>query len=186
MFPMSFAEYVTTTRPYLAHPDTIHPANLQTADTAVALEGSSFVVDDYDLAWQAFLSSGGFPRAVHAFETSGRHDLGYVEDLHAWLRRDIDPDGAQESVLLLLDALSSRATSPLDRSGSASDLGYASKTIFERRLSRLVSSFAALWCPQRDERGRSVAGTKASRAKSWAVAQSPRSAAYSAIQPDRT
>ena len=78
------------------------------------------------------------------------------------------------------------ATSPLDRSGSASDLGYASKTIFERRLSRLVSSFAALWCPQRDERRRSVAGTKASRAKSWAVAQSPRSAACSAIQPDRT
>ena len=160
MFALSFAEYVAVTRPNLPRPGTIHPANLQSADTAMALEGLRFAIDDYDLAWQAFLSSGGFPRAVHALETSGHHDLGYVEDLHAWLRRDVDPDGAQESIPLLLDALSVRATSPLDRAGTAADLGYASKTTFERRLSRLVSSFAGLWCPQRDVRGRRVAGTR--------------------------
>ena len=162
MFPMSFAEYVAATRPNLARPAAaIHPADLQTATAATVFESLRFAVDDYDLAWQAFLSSGGFPRAVHAMETSGRHDVGYVEDLHAWLRRDIDPDGPQESIPLLLDTLSSRATSPLHRARTAADLGYGSKTTFERRLSRLVSSFAGLWCPQRDDRARVVAGTQA-------------------------
>ena len=51
-------------------------------------------------------------------------------------------------------------TSPLDRAGTAAELGYASKATFERRLSRLLNSFAGLWCPQRDDRGRRVAGTQ--------------------------
>ncbi len=98
---------------------------------------------------------------MHAFETSGHHDRGYLEDLQAWLRRDIDPDGPQESIPLLLGTLSSRATSPLNRADTANDLGYASKNTFDRRLARLVNSFAALLCPQRNQHGRTVTGTQA-------------------------
>ena len=161
MFPMSFSEYLRVARPGLPLPELTHPALLQSTATAIALEELRFGIDEYDLAWQAFLFSGGFPRAVHAFETSGQHDRGYLEDLHAWLRRDIDPDGSQESIPMLLGALCSRATSPLDRAGTANDVGYASKSTFERRLARLVNSFAGLWCPQRDNHGRTVPGTQA-------------------------
>jgi hypothetical protein len=85
-------------------------------------------------------------------ETTGAHDRGYLEDLHAWLRRDVDPDGPQESILLLLDAIAARSSSPFDRAGTAEALGYASKNTFDRRLARLVASYGALWCPQRNEK----------------------------------
>lgn len=160
LFPMSFREYVAATRSTLPIPDRVHPALLTTPATAGVFESMSFAVDDFDLAWQAYLSCGGFPRAVHALETTGIHDRTYLEDLHAWLRRDVDPDGPQESIMIMLAALAKRATSPLDRAGTAAAIGYASKQTFERRLGRLVSSFAALWCPQRNGNGRFVPNTQ--------------------------
>ncbi len=120
-----------------------------------------YAIDDYDLAWQAYLTSGGFPRAVHALETTGGHNWSFLEDLHSWLRRDVDPENTgQESIIHLLAGLTRRTASPLDRAATSATLGYASKTTFERRLARLVASFAALWCPQRDGRGRAVAGAQ--------------------------
>jgi uncharacterized protein len=161
MFPLSFPEYLAVARPDLPRLGPVHPANLKSPEMVAILEPLRFLLDDFDLAWQAFLSSGGFPRSVHSVTTTGRHDISYLEDLHAWLRRDVDPDGPPESIPLLLGTLATRATSPLDRAGTASDLGYASKSTFERRLSRLVNSFAAIWCPQRDTQGRAKVGTQA-------------------------
>jgi uncharacterized protein len=161
LMPMSFRDYVVTVRRSLPVPDVIHPTLLQSSQARLALETMRFAIDDFDLAWQAYLASGGFPRAIHAVETTGAHDRGYLEDLHAWLRRDVDPDGPQESILLLLDAIAARSSSPFDRAGTAEALGYASKNTFDRRLARLVASYGALWCPQRNEKGRTVPSTQA-------------------------
>jgi uncharacterized protein len=160
--PMTFREYVVAARPNLPLPPVVHPAALMSDPTMAALDAVAFAIDDYDLAWQAYLTSGGFPRAVHALETTGGHDLSFLEDLHAWLRRDVDPESTgQESIIHLLAALARRTASPLDRTATSAALGYASKTTFERRLARLVASFAAVWCPQRDDRGRPVSGAQA-------------------------
>ena len=161
MFPLSFREFIALTRATLPIPAKTHPALLTSSAVAARLDMARFAVDDYDLAWQAYLSSGGFPRAVHAVETTGSHDRSYLEDLHAWLRRDIDPDGAQESIMTLLAALAQRATSPLDRTGTAAFLGYPSRQTFERRIARMIASFGAVWCPQRNDAGRTVAGAQA-------------------------
>jgi uncharacterized protein len=160
LMPLSFREFVLSTRPLLPVPETQHPALLKSPEAQRSLEALRFAVDDYDLAWQAYLSSGGFPRAIYAMEATGLHDRSYLDDLHSWLRRDVDPEGPPESIMVLLEGLSRRSSSPLDRAGSAMALGYTSKEVFDRRLARLVASYAAIWCPQRDSSGRSVPSTQ--------------------------
>lgn len=161
MMPMSFREYLATARPHLARPGPIHPAQLQQPETARILDEVRFDVDEYDLAWQAYLTCGGFPRAVTAVERTGAHDMDYLQDLAAWLRRDVDPDAPAESVPLLIAGLSIRATSPMDVAGTAAALGYPSRKVFDLRLNRLVGCFAALRCPHRDDRGQRIANAQA-------------------------
>ena len=83
----------------------------------------------------------------------------YTRDLGGWLRRDLGDDTSADSLPLLLEALSNRATSPRDVARTAQHLGYSGDA-FRRRLTRLVSSFAAIWCPQRNDRGRAVSGVQ--------------------------
>lgn len=122
-----------------------------------------FDVDAYDLAWQDYLSCGGFSRAVSEHTRDGAVSSAYLRDLEAWLRADIDPDAPAESIPNLLAGLAYRSTSPLNATATARELGYPTRDVFERRLSRLVTSFAVLPCPQRDEKGRMVHGAQVKR-----------------------
>jgi predicted AAA+ superfamily ATPase len=160
LMPMSFRDFLASTRPELARPDSIHPAALQQPSTAATLEALAFDVDAYDLAWQDYLTCGGFPRAVAEHARTGQVSLPYVRDLAAWLRRDVDPDAPAESVPALLAEISARTTSPLSITSTASELGYPSRTVFELRLRRLTSTLAAVWCGRR-ENDRLVPGSQA-------------------------
>jgi uncharacterized protein len=160
LLPMTFRAFAAATRSGLMLPGAFHPAELQRPATARALDEVRFDVDAYDLAWQDYLTCGGFPRAVHEHTRIGAVSDGLLRDLAAWLRRDVDPDAPTESIPLLLDELTTRTTSPLNQRNTAGALGYTND-VLSTRLARLVRSFAALWCPQRDERGRVVQGSQA-------------------------
>lgn len=160
LLPMTFRDFVAATRPELARPGPGHPADLQGEAAEQLLEEVRFDVDGYDLAWQDYLTCGGFPRAVAEHTTNGEVSIGYVRDLAAWLRRDIDQDAPPESLPLLVACLAARASSPLNVRATAAELGYT-RTTATVRLNRLVSTFAALWCPQRDDDGGIVAGAQA-------------------------
>lgn len=108
-----------------------------------------------------YLTCGGFPRAVAEHTRMGAVSTAYLNDLKSWLRADVDPDRPQDSVPRLLNGISQRATSPLNITATSSALGYPSRDIFVRRLNRLVSSHAALWCPRRDEDEQIVSGAQA-------------------------
>jgi predicted AAA+ superfamily ATPase len=153
LLPMTFRDYLVSTRPGMALPDSAHPAYLQTTTIQKALDALQFDVDNFDLAWQDYLTCGGFPRAVAEHTHSGAVSAPYLRDLNAWLRSDVDPDAPPDSVPLLLAGLSQRASSPLNSSRAAQALGYPSRPIFERRIRKLVATFAAIGCPQRDESG---------------------------------
>ncbi len=127
---------------------------------AATLATLAFDVDSYDLAWQDYLTCGGFPRAVAEHSRTGLVSIAFVRDLAAWLRRDVDPDAAAESLPLLLDMLIARSTSPLNIAATASDLGYGSREVFDLRLRRLIATHAALVCTRRDG-DRVVAGSQA-------------------------
>lgn len=150
LLPMTFREFLVVSRREVPPIAPAHVADLQNPGTARALDAIGFLIDGYDLAWQDYLSCGGFPRAVAEHTRNGAVSNSYLKDLDSWLRTDIDPDGPLDSVPRLLSVISERATSPLNIANTAEELGYKSRDIAERRLTRLVSSHAALWVPRRD------------------------------------
>lgn len=159
LLPMTFREFLTTSRRQIPGLDPVHVSDLQGPATARALETVAFNVDAYDLAWQDYLSCGGFPRAVAEHTRNGAVSDNYLSDLKAWLRTDVDPEGRQDSVPRLLSIIAERSTSPLNITNTGEELGYKTRDIAERRLNRLVSGHAALWCPRRDG-DRPVAGAQ--------------------------
>ena len=160
LMPMSFRDYVSATRPDLPQPSIVHPSQLDQGSALDAVMPFQFSVDDYDLAWQDYLTSGGFPRAVAEYQRTGAVSPAYLRDLLAWLRADVDPDAPTDSLPLLLSGLAGRMASPLSIAATAVDLGYPNRGAFERRVTRLINSHAALRCRQRDEQGGLVASSQ--------------------------
>ncbi|WP_250291998.1 hypothetical protein [Frankia sp. CiP1_Cm_nod1] len=160
LLPMGFRDYLTATHPRLPLPPVSHPGELDSTSAAGALSALAFSVDDFDLAWQDYLTCGGFPRAVAEHHRAGAVSPTYLRDLLAWLRADVDPEASTDSVPLLLTGIAARMTSPLNLTATAAELGYPNRDLFERRIIRLVNSHAALRCRQRTDDGRAVAGTR--------------------------
>lgn len=159
LHPMSFRSFLETTRPDLARPPMTHPALLQDRSVAVALQALSFDVDAFDLAWQNYLTCGGFPRAVFEYHQTGSVSNAYVQDLAAWLRAEV-PNQSKDSLPKLLSTLATHATSPLSIRSAADAAGYT-RSMFEVRIDRLVSTFAAHWCRQRGDTGDAILGSQA-------------------------
>lgn len=159
LYPMSFREFVRATQPDLGLPDRLHPADLQSEAARATLETYGLFVDDLDLAWQAYLTTGGFPRAVAEHSQLGAVTDAFIADLEAWLHRDVEPAASPESIPLLLDALTSRSSSPLSVSSTAQALAYG-KGVLDLRLRRLIASHALVRCPRRDS-GQIVPGSQA-------------------------
>jgi len=160
LLPMSFRDYLTAAAPGLPKPPTVHPADLQSADVRRVLAELVFLVDEYDLAWQDYLTCGGFPRAAAEYTQTGFVSQAFSSDLLGWLRTDIDPDSPQPSVPLLLAELASRTTSPLNLRNLTSALTYGSRGVLDRRLARMVNSHAALLCHQVGDMGQPLPGAQ--------------------------
>lgn len=72
VLPMSFRDFVVASGRGLPTPQPCPVWELQSPDARDVLQPLSFLLDDYDLAWQTFLRSGGFPRAVYEGVNHGR------------------------------------------------------------------------------------------------------------------
>jgi predicted AAA+ superfamily ATPase len=158
LLPMSFRDFLTAAYPGIPVVPVAHPADLQSGDAREALDAVQFAVDELDLAWQDYLTCGGFPRAVFEHTRAGAVSNGYARDLHAWLRRDVDPDAPTNTTTTLLRGLSERMSSPINLTATAQDLGYPSRPTFTARVERLISTHAALRCNQVREHGDRVVG----------------------------
>jgi predicted AAA+ superfamily ATPase len=159
VLPMSFRDFLKVTSPQLALPTVVHPSDLQCVGVRNELESLAFEVEAYDLAWQSYLTCGGFPRAVYEYDRNGGVSLAFSKDLAEWIRTDLDTSASQESVPLLLAELVVRAASPLNITNTAKALGYSSADTFRRRLQKLESIFAAVKCPHRNDMGRVLTGS---------------------------
>jgi hypothetical protein len=161
LHPMSFRDVLAVTgRAAPPPPERLAPWQLRSDAARVAAESLEFFLDDLDLAWQGYLTSGGFPRAVAEHDQRGQVSDAFSADLAAWLHRDIDPTAGEDSVPRLVSELDVRSASPLNRRALAEALGYASRQTCDLRLTRLVRTYAALWCHQIDEDGRQVPGAQ--------------------------
>jgi predicted AAA+ superfamily ATPase len=160
LLPMSFRDVVSCTGRDVPLPERVQPWDLQGDVARAASEEAELYVDELDLAWQSYLTSGGFPRAVAEHQVDGFVGDAFVADLVAWLHRDVNPDEAPDSVALLLSELVTRSTSPLDRTNLAREMGYSSYQVVDVRLNRLVNSFGALWCHQVNDKGTPILRTQ--------------------------
>jgi predicted AAA+ superfamily ATPase len=160
LLPMRFRDVVLATDRALPLPEPVAPWQLQSAATRGAVATAELFTDELDLAWQAFLTSGGFPRAVAEHHQTGQVSDAFIADLASWLHRDVDATAPPDSVALLLAELTRRSTSPLNRRSCSRALGYASVQTFDLRLTRLTATFAALWCHQVRADARRVAGSQ--------------------------
>jgi len=160
LLPMSFRDFLIATAPHLPLLPPMHPAALQSSDALDALRNLEYMVDDYDLTWQNYLTSGGFPRAVAEHTKNGGVSTAFTQDLLGWLSTDVDPDGSPESIPLLLAEIAERSSSPLNVRSMSAALGYGSRNTLDRRITKLVASHAALRCHRRNDQGRSVPGAQ--------------------------
>lgn len=159
VLPMNFREFLRVTAPDVPTPGPVPAWDLQTSDSREAAALLEPFVNELDLAWQRYLECGGFPRAAFEYERQGGVSSLFLRELEAWLTADVDPDGPQDSVALLMAELTARSASPLNVRGLAESLG-VSRLFLRTRLNRVVSTFAALWCHQVDDRGRRIAGAQ--------------------------
>jgi predicted AAA+ superfamily ATPase len=160
LMPMGFRDYLAVTRPALPLPPTMHPATLQDHCVAGSLQSLEFAVDEYDLAWQDYLTCGGFPRAVAEHHHRGAVSMSYLRDLASWLRADVDAEAPVDSVALLLAGIAKRMTSPVNTRRVAEELSYPSVNVFRRRLTRMINSHALLRCRHRRDDGTPVPGAQ--------------------------
>ncbi|MGO9559400.1 MAG: AAA family ATPase [Acidimicrobiales bacterium] len=160
LHPMTLRDVLAATRPGIPSPTTVAAWALQDREAREAVREIEFFVDELDLAWQAFLTTGGFPRAVAEYHRQGEVSDAFLQDLASWLHRDVDPDAPPDSVPRILSEVERRQTSALNRKQFAQDLDYTSRQNFDLRLNRLVRSFASIWCHQVDESGDRVPGAQ--------------------------
>jgi hypothetical protein len=156
LLPMTFRSVLEVTAKELAVIDHVPPSRLQSDDVATRLASLDPIVDALDLAWQRYLESGGFPRAVAEYHRDGAVSPAFMESLASWLTADVEPAAPPDSVALLIAELHDRCAAPLNVRATASALGY-SRDQMTARLSRLVRSYAGIWCHQVDDRGRRIA-----------------------------
>jgi len=160
LHPMSLREVLIATNRLNPNFEKISPWDLQSPATRHIAESLEPYVDELDLAWQSYLTSGGFPRAVAENHNSGGVSDSFLEDLAAWLHRDIDPDAHDDSVPRLLSAIEQHCSSPLSRNTLSQELGYADGNGLDVRLNRLTHAYAALWCHQIDVNGYRIRGSQ--------------------------
>ncbi|MDA8278639.1 MAG: AAA family ATPase [Actinomycetota bacterium] len=153
LHPMSLREVLIATMRLNPAFEKVRPWELQSPDSLRIVENLEPFVDALDLAWQSYLTSGGFPRAVAENHHAGAVSDSFLEDLASWLHRDVDPDAHADSVPRLLSTIEQHCSSPLSRKTLAEELGYADGNSFDIRLNRLTHTYAALWCHQIDVDG---------------------------------
>lgn len=160
LLPTSFRDYIGITDGGIPMPEQVPPWNLQGPKTAAAAESLLTFADGLDLAWQAYLTSGGFPRAVSEHYRTGSVSESFMHDVASWLHIDVNREAPVGSVPLLVAELQARPTSPLNRSKASEALGYQTRGAFDLRLNRLVRSYGALWAHQVNDSGRRIPGAQ--------------------------
>lgn len=159
LLPMTFRDFLAVTRHGLPESPVLGAALRQDRATAAALGKLDFVVDDLDLAWQAYCEVGGFPRAVAEYQRDGYISAEFATDVLDWLAPDVTPGDPSESVLRLLSTLATRMTSPMNIRATAEATGVTRERL-TTRLNRLRTTFATLVCPQVDDAGLPISGAQ--------------------------
>lgn len=150
LLPMTFRAYCSMSgRPFPDAPR-VDPADLKRPGTLVHLDELQFFANGLQLAWEQYLTVGGFPRAVSQSTREGDVSEGFVGALWDVVRGDaILQTGASEpEAVALMERLARNLASPVNLSSIAGDIGVATSDSVRQRVDNLVASFLAWRCHQ--------------------------------------
>jgi len=160
LLPMTFRDALTAWGEQIPSTSPSYIWDLQGVSAQKTLTDLEFTIYELDLRWQAFLTSGGYPRAVAEYHRDGMVSDAVIQDMAAWLHRDVDPDAPEDSIPTLVDEVQRRSTSPLELTNLTEAIGYSKRQAAELRVTRLVRSYAALDCFHVDSLGKRILRTQ--------------------------
>ena len=148
LMPMRFRDYVSATRPDISLPPALMPWELQTPKAKQFISRMKKFSGELDSAWQAYLTSGGFPRAAGEYHREGAVSTAFLNDIISRLQQNIGNKISVDSIAHLLSVIQDMSKVPFKRAAATERLGLTSRAVLGVRTNRLIHSFAALWCPQ--------------------------------------
>jgi hypothetical protein len=134
----------------------LHPGEMLSEGARVAIAELSFWVNELVEAWELYLRSGGFPRAIGDLIRTGDVTDGFVQDLWDVIRGDaIRATSLGDADLLnLLARIADGISSPLNASAIGRDVGLGSHHSVNDRINDLSFAFQTWRCHQSDRHGR--------------------------------
>ena len=148
LLPMGFRAFVHELYPTLAENlpgEGVAPGDLQSETTRRYLEPLAIHLDQLALAWERYLSIGGFPRAVA--DALGRVDVAAATANGLWsiLVGDVLHVGSMSDrdVKALMQRLVLGMGSPLNVASATKALNIGARNTVESRIDRLCASFYA-------------------------------------------
>jgi uncharacterized protein len=172
LLPMSFRQFVRALgqAPSLSRfaalpsPEVIPARRWVTAEARDHVQELLPWVDDLANAWEMYCTVGGYPQAVGGFLREGKVGDAFIQDL--WdvihgeaLASTASTTGAQTD--MLLSALAARLGNPINLTGLAEEIGYASHHTAQARIDALEGAYL-LWrsYPSREGRWFPVPGSQ--------------------------
>jgi predicted AAA+ superfamily ATPase len=127
-----------------------------------AIAELSFWINDLVDAWESYLRSGGFPRAISDLLRFGDVTPGFEQDLWDVIRGEaIRATSLGDAELLaLLARIAAGLASPLNASAVARDVGLGSHHAINDRVNDLAFAFQTWRCHQADRHGRPNIGAQ--------------------------
>lgn len=148
MWPMGFRPFLTELYPDLAAelpPDRVALSDLQTEATNRLLDPFRLFTDDVAIAWERYLTIGGFPRAVADALTRVDVELSTANSLWNILTGEVLHVGnmSARDVKALLTRLVEGLGSPLSVANIAEELAIGTRNTVDDRIDRLCAAFYA-------------------------------------------
>ena len=122
----------------------------------------SFWVNELVDAWELYLRSGGFPRAIGDLLRTGDVTDGFVQDLWDVIRGEAIrvTSLGEDDLLNLLGRIADGISSPLNASAIGRDVGLGSNHSVNDRINDLAFAFQTWRCHQADPHGRPSTGAQ--------------------------
>ncbi len=148
LLPMGFRSFCQVTGHDLPDAPTIHPQDMLTPEATVAIAELRPYLTDLVVAWERYLEVGGFPRAVTDWivdrAVSDEFENALWDAVHGLTLVFGDWTAARSQALL--EAISKRITSRMNKADVARDLGGIHHQTLDLRLSALHNAFVTWPC----------------------------------------
>lgn len=152
LLPMGFRAFCEATRVDVPEVPTIHPRDMLGREAAQAIGELRPFLNDHVIAWERYLTVGGFPRAVGDWigerEISRWFLNGMWDVIHGDALRSSGWSPAQTQALL--EAISRSLASPFNAAHAARDLGSIHHDALDARLRALVENYIVWPCAQNE------------------------------------